>query len=51
MVHTQGHQGMGPAMYDTCSLMACPPWRVTFDPSHAHPSAWQEVKGEAVSVE
>ena len=27
---------------------ACPPWRVTFDPSHVLPWAWQEVEGEAV---
>ena len=27
-----------------------PPWRVTFDPSHALPLAWQKVKREAVSI-
>ena len=29
---------------------ACPPWCVTFDPSHVLRWAWQEVEGEAMSV-
>ena len=37
-----------------CSIrvfpMAFTPWRVTFDPSHMLPWAWQESKGEAVSL-
>ena len=28
----------------------CPPWCVTFDPTHVLPSAWQNVNFEAVSV-
>ena len=34
----------------TMCRWARPPWRMTFDPSHVLPWAWQEVKGEAVSV-
>ena len=30
---------------------ACPPRRVTFDPSHVLPWAWQEVKGETVEAD
>ena len=34
-----------------CSIrMAFAPWRVTFDPSHMLPWAWQEIKGETVSL-
>ena len=33
---------MGPAMFN--SPMVCPPWRVIFDPSHALPRAWEEVR-------
>ena len=39
----------GKSMARACGW-ACPPWRVTFDPSHVLPWAWQEVEREAVSV-
>ena len=39
----------GKSMVRACRW-ACPSWPVTFDPSHVLPWAWQEVEGEAVSV-
>ena len=34
-----------------CTIrVACPSWRVTFDPPNMLPWAWQEVKGEAVLI-
>ena len=41
----------GTLRYSTSNVLYVSfPWRVTFDPSHMLPWAWQEIKGEAVSL-